>query len=47
MFWPTLKPALVYAAQAAATPYGKLPITVGQACRCAQDVRESGYDPEA
>ncbi|TCC49956.1 peptidase M14 [Kribbella capetownensis] len=29
LFWPTLKPALMYAAQAAATPYGKLPITVG------------------
>jgi len=24
-FWPALKPALVYAAQAAASPYGKLP----------------------
>ncbi|MGW1341574.1 hypothetical protein ACWCOV_11010 [Kribbella sp. NPDC002412] len=24
-FWPILKPALVYAARAAASPYGKLP----------------------
>ncbi|TCO51756.1 zinc carboxypeptidase [Kribbella antiqua] len=28
-FWPKLKPALVYAAQAAAAPYGKLPATSG------------------
>jgi hypothetical protein len=28
-FWPALKPALVYAAQAAAAPYGKLPVTSG------------------
>jgi carboxypeptidase T len=29
MFWPALKPALVYAAQAAAAPYGELPVTSG------------------
>jgi len=28
-FWPALKPALVYAARAAAAPYGKLPVTSG------------------